>query len=322
MKILAFDARYRDQAAELFVQDFKLLRRAVPALPDRLEDPEEVASLLGDLFQRCPGVIAVEDDRLAGYLGWFVAVRFRETDRKGAYVPEWGHAAAAERKPAIYQALYRAAAEQWSAAGCGAHAITLLAHDQAAQHAWFWNGFGLTVVDAVRPMQPLAVSGQTDLAIRKATIDDAAHLAVLDAEHWQHYTRAPIFMTPRQGSTADQAAEFLSRPKNSIWLALDREGPIGFARYEGYDFDSVAMVESEQTIAITGAYVRPAYRGRKAGVALLDAALRDYAARGFTCCTVNFESFNPEAVAFWMKYFDPVGLSVVRVPESCPEPRV
>jgi hypothetical protein len=62
------------------------------------------------------------------------------------------------------------------------------------------------------------------------------------------------------------------------------------------------------------------YRGRKA-LALWDAALRDYADRGLTCCTVNFESFNPEAAPFWMKYFDPVGLSVMRVPESYPESR-
>jgi ribosomal protein S18 acetylase RimI-like enzyme len=80
--------------------------------------------------------------------------------------------------------------------------------------------------------------------------------------------------------------------------------------------DGVAMVESDHTIGITGAYVQPAYRGRKAAVALLDAALRDYAQRGFTCCTVNFESFNPEAAAFWMKYFELVGLSLMRVPEN------
>jgi GNAT superfamily N-acetyltransferase len=321
MKISTFDACCCAQAAELFVQDFKRLRRVVPALPDRLGKPEAVSPLLDSLFQHCPGVMAVEDGCLVGYLGWFVAEHFRGTDRRGAYVPEWGHATLDDRKVDIYRALYRAAAEHWSAAGCGVHAITLLAHDRSAQQAWFWNAFGLTVVDAVRPMQPLTISGQTDLAIRQATIDDASALAALDTEHWQHYTRSPIFMTPRQSTTADQFTEFLARPKNSVWLALDRASPIGFIRYEGYDFDGVAMVESDQTIGITGAYVRPAYRGHKVAAALLDAALRDYADRGFTCCAVNFESFNPEAAAFWMKFFEPAGLSVVRVPENGPEPR-
>jgi hypothetical protein len=36
------------------------------------------------------------------------------------------------------------------------------------------------------------------------------------------------------------------------------------------------------------------------------------------CCAVNFESFNPEAATFWMRYFEPVGLSVMRVPENLP----
>ena len=87
-------------------------------------------------------------------------------------------------------------------------------------------------------------------------------------------------------------------------------------RFDAYDFDSVAIVESEVAIAITGAYIRPAYRGQRAAAALLDAALRDYQARGLRYCAVNFESFNPAATAFWMKYFEPVCLSVVRVPES------
>ena len=300
MKISTYDSCYHTDAA-LFVQSFERQRCVTPAVPDRLACAGEVTALLDDLFQRCPGVVALEDDRMVGYLGWFIVDRFRETDRKGAYVPEWGHATTEDHKPAIYRALYRAAAEQWSAAGCGVHAITLLAHDQVAQQAWFWNGFGLTVVDAVRPMQPLNLSNLTDLVIRKATSDNVHALAKLDAEHRLHYTRSPIFMTPRRSSKAYQLIEFLARAKNSIWLALDHNSPVGFIRFEGDDFDSVAMVESKQTIAITGAYVRPAYRGRNAAVAVLDTALRDYADRGFTCCTVNFESFNPEAAAFWTK---------------------
>ena len=44
-------------------------------------------------------------------------------------------------------------------------------------------------------------------------------------------------------------------------------------------------------------------------------ALRDYAAQGFGRCSVDFEAFNVEAATFWLKYFDPVCLSVTRVPE-------
>ena len=46
------------------------------------------------------------------------------------------------------------------------------------------------------------------------------------------------------------------------------------------------------------------------------AALRDYQRQGLQCCSVDFKSFNPEAAHFWMKYFEPVRLSLVRRPES------
>jgi hypothetical protein len=43
--------------------------------------------------------------------------------------------------------------------------------------------------------------------------------------------------------------------------------------------------------------------------------LRVYAAQGYTACSVDFESLNPEAAVFWMRYFEPVCYSVLRFPE-------
>jgi hypothetical protein len=62
-------------------------------------------------------------------------------------------------------------------------------------------------------------------------------------------------------------------------------------------------------------YVRPDQCGSGLGPALLDAALADFAARRLVRCTVDFESFNPAAAAFWLRYFQPACFSLVRVPE-------
>jgi GNAT superfamily N-acetyltransferase len=261
-------------------------------------------------------VVALEDGCLVGYLAWFLVDRFRGTDRRGAYVPEWGHACQEQERAGVYRALYRAAGEVWQRAGCGVHAITLLAQDTRAEEAWFWNGFGLTVVDAIRPMQPLRAGGASDVCIRRATVDDAQALADLDAEHCRHYSQSPVFMAPRTGKNVAEQIELLSRSRNSVWLAMDGDTPAGFMRFEGYDFDTAAILESEQGVTITAAYVRPAYRRRKLALVLLDCATRDLQARGFSYCAVNFESFNPEAASFWMKYFQPVCYSLLRVPET------
>jgi ribosomal protein S18 acetylase RimI-like enzyme len=110
--------------------------------------------------------------------------------------------------------------------------------------------------------------------------------------------------------------EFMNEPANSLWLALDGKKAVGYMRFEADN--ETAVLAAPDNITITGAYIRPQYRGRKAGAALLAAAIQAYANQGYQRCSVNFESFNPEAAAFWMKYFEPVCLSVIRVPERPP----
>jgi ribosomal protein S18 acetylase RimI-like enzyme len=122
-------------------------------------------------------------------------------------------------------------------------------------------------------------------------------------------------MAAHETEDAEDFTEFLGNPTNSIWLALDGKTPVGMMRFECNEDGAVAIVDAPDKIAISGAYIRPQYRGRRAAPAILDAALRDYAAQGFARCSVDFESFNPEAATFWIKYFDPVCLSVTRVPE-------
>jgi ribosomal protein S18 acetylase RimI-like enzyme len=317
MMIVKCQHEHIPEAAALFVPGFQRQRQAVPVLPAHMVDVDHVAEKMAQLLRVSSGVVAVENGRILGYLAWYLVSNFRGTPRLGAYVPEWGHAAVDKGKTTIYQTLYRAAAEQWADAGCQVHAITLLAQDREAEQAWFWQGFGLAVVDAVRAVRPLGTLPQTSLHIRQATVEDAAALTILDAEHWRHYSQPPIFMTARNGLDAAGNIAFLSRPKNSILLACDGNDPIGFIRCDGHDFDGVAIVESDQTVAIAGAYVRSAYRGQRAATGLLDAALRHYEAKGFSCCALNFESFNPEAAALWLKYFEPVCYSLLRVPESC-----
>jgi GNAT superfamily N-acetyltransferase len=296
------------EMAALFVENFKQLRGSVPILPNGMEDLQHVVEMLAYL----PGVVGREGDQVVGYLGWWLVDAFRGTARKGAYCPEWGHGAA---DAAIYRALYRAAAEQWAAAGCEVHAISLLANDQAAREVWFWNGFGLTSVDAIRSITPLGFSAPSGITIRPATLADVEGWVVLEIEHARHYTLPPISMAAHDTEDAEDFAAFLSHPTNRIWLALDGDTAIGFIGFETNSFGMRAIVDAPDKVSINGTYVRPQYRGRRIAGAIVDAALGDYAAQGFARCAVDFEAFNPEAAAFWLKYFDPVCLSVTRVPE-------
>ena len=56
---------------------------------------------------------------------------------------------------------------------------------------------------------------------------------VLDAEHWQYYTRSPIFMTLRTSTTAERFAEFLggaaAMDQHALEAPLDRNLPATLA---------------------------------------------------------------------------------------------
>ncbi len=315
MQIYPLSDEHIPEAAVLFIQNYQQQRQATPSLPEKMQVSPCLEQRLKSMADRSCALVAMEGGQIVGYLCWFFGEHFRGTDRKGAYVPEWGHAALPGEKTAIYQALYRQAGERWTESGCQVHAISVFAQDQAAEKAWYWNGFGLTVVDAIRPMQPLQQPTRCPLSIRKATPMDAAELAKIDHEHWGHYSRSPIFMPPAVGKDAAGNVSFLERPKNRIWLAEDHGRLAGFMRFEGYDFDGVASLEGEDGVIITGAFTRPAYRRQGAAAALLNAALRDYQSCGLSYCAVTFESFNPEASSFWPRYFAPVCFSLLRVPE-------
>jgi GNAT superfamily N-acetyltransferase len=319
MEILPFDPVFFPQAAALFGEKFKRLRQEVACIPDQLQEPQPIIDMLAHLVANYPAVMALDDGRLVGYLAAWLIDDFRRASRKVAYSPEWGHASSPGQEPRVYRALYRAAAQHWTESGCQMHAITLLAKDHLAEKTWFWNGFGLAVVDAVRPTHSLGLSSSSPFSFFKATERDIPILCALDDEHWRHYARSPIFMAPHPGWDANEAGAFFAYPQNSVWLALDGNTPAGFLRFAATDRDSVDILEAETIVSITGAYVRPAYRAQGIAAHLLDRALQDYASQGFTCCAVTFESFNPEAVAFWPRYFEPVCYSLFRVPEYLPK---
>jgi GNAT superfamily N-acetyltransferase len=318
MDIQPFTDQYHIAAAELFVQNFSRLRESVPALPETLADVHLIASKISRLLEGHPGVVALEDGHLVGYLCSMVVGDFRDTGQRGAYCPEWAHAVQPGRQAVAYRRMYRVMGAAWAEQRCLVHAITMLAGDQETLQTWFWGGFGMLAVDAVRPVQPLEREPQTRLSVRRAVIEDAAALAALDVEHCHYYTQSPVFMVLRESQDTGEFAHFLAEPKNSIWLALDGDVPVGFLRLDGYENDGADALTSPETIKINGAFVQAAYRGQGGSSAMLEAALCHHATLGMRCCAVDFEATNPDATAFWLRHFQPVCLSLMRCPETVP----
>jgi GNAT superfamily N-acetyltransferase len=316
MELKAITPNDLTTVAELFVSNFRSLRQSVPSLPATLEDMDLITHNISGLLKRHPGLAAWHDGRLVGYLTYMIVDDFRGTGRRGAYCPEWAHAVLPGWQRAVYRQMYREVGAAWAVQGCQVHAITLLAHDQEALQTWFWSGFGMGTVDAVRSMQPLEGKAHTELTIRQAVSADAEALADLDVEHCHYYTQSPVFMVLRESQTTEEFRQFLAKPMNSVWLVQEDDLPVGFLRLDGYENDGADALNGAEMVKINGAFIRAANRGQGASRAMLEAALCHHAKLGKTCCAVDFEAFNPDATNFWMRHFQPACLSLMRVPED------
>jgi ribosomal protein S18 acetylase RimI-like enzyme len=312
IQLVEFEGKHAREAAALFVASLNALRENLSVLPGTMTNAATIADKLCDMT----GFAALRDGLVVGYLtSWFPIDSFRDTHRVGAYAPEWAHGAVGADRAAISRALYRVASTAWAAAGCDVHALTLLAGDDLSMETWFWSGFGMGTVDAIRPASSLDVPAPVGYSVRRAAETDVPALSQLDVEHHQHYTEPPVFMARRSADDRQAWSTFLAQDGNAAWIAEDADGPFGFVRF-AREFGGVDVTASPDGVFIDGAYVRGSHRRRGVATAIVDAALRHYAASGVAYCALDFEAFNPEAAAFWTRYFTPVCYSLIRVPES------
>ncbi len=320
LTIAPLDTTHLEDASILFAAAYGSCRLTVPDLPERWADNQIALNKLQMFIKKGSGLAAITGGRLVGYLGWYHVPDFRDSGKAAAYVPEWAHAADETIKTEVYRTLYRAAAELWHAQGVKTHALSYTAGNPWMEQFWFWNGFGLLVVDAVRTLDPLPARPVSELVIKKAGLEDTGSVLILEIEHWQHYLKAPIFMNPHGAITVEEIQPFIGTENNAYFLAEYDGKPAGMMKFEPRSSGATDLADTQTTIAVTGAYVRPEFRGLGTAPALLNFAFAYYAEQGRQYCSVDFESFNPEAAAFWMKHFEPIRYSVFRVPESSLRP--
>ncbi len=78
------------------------------------------------------------------------------------------------------------------------------------------------------------------------------------------------------------------------------------------DDDVCTIIVDDKTTSIYAAYAMEEIRRNGITTALLDQALIFAQASGYERCAVSFEPMNLLGTRFWLKYFKPVCLSIVR----------
>ena len=169
LEIVEFQDKHVQDAASLFTARYRALRDKVLSLPSRYGNASAVEPLLHDLVRQGPGVAAIRNGRLVGFLQGMLLTSFR--GKRAILSPEWANAADPEDSRCIYQEMYARLSTRWVANGCFTHLVCMLAHDRDGMDGWHWLGFGMIAVDGVRDLA-LIPEAIADVEIRRAGSDD------------------------------------------------------------------------------------------------------------------------------------------------------
>src|SRR6056297_88415 len=139
---------YKESALNLVLDSYQNLKKEISFLPTKSTYKQKFKDKIEHLFEKGLGVIALKEDKLIGFLiGYEVDELFGKD--KGVYVPLYAHAAVNNKKR-VYQKMYTRAAELWINRSCVIHALTIFTCDKDVINTFYWLGFGLRCIDAIR----------------------------------------------------------------------------------------------------------------------------------------------------------------------------
>ena len=336
--ILIQDAARIAEASAIAFENHCRLQALYPWLPEKKID--EFRDRIGWMTREGSVYVLVDDDAIRAFLGWFTLDHFRNLG-PGALTPDWcfgvaGDASGFERSPGwlertsvsglergldprevsrLMSPLVRRLISDIKAAGLWIHAVGVPASGAAFLEEFSMLSYGRIVLDAARPTDELLALPCPEpegFIVRQAVMDDASDLAELDARLARHIGSPPVLMPDAHGDTTEDWKEWIARPDTFTFVAEHSGKLVGFIKADPPHDDVSWFVQGDSTLAICGLYVDPSIRGRSVGDNLLRALVTAGAERGYTLVSVDCETHNPEARAFWTARFKPVTWSFER----------
>ncbi len=308
IKIVDFTEELLPAARRLAMENYAEECEVVPALACQ---NTALPPFFDELAKNGLGAAAVDGDDLLGFLGAYGPWEpvFCTQNVRGVFSPLHAHAAVRDNRVRIYQRMYQAAAEKWVGAGAASHAVTLYAHDTAANEAFFMYGFGVRCLDLIRTVEKINHPTAENCVCFELPADRQCELRAMRHSLSDHLAQSPCFMKDLPGDIEGWIGKKEKNPPRTF--AAQVGGVIAAyieMKPEGENFACCVP----DMLNICGAYCQPEFRGKGIMQTLLDYALSALRAEGYNRLGVDCESFNPTALNFWRKHFEVYTHSVVR----------
>jgi len=298
-----------EDAAKLALSEYFEERYAVPILPEG-DYFNIFCKMIAELVDYNLGVVAIENRKIVGFLTCLKPWSNHFGTTMGTFSPVHAHGVVKEKRRRIYSQLYQTTAEKWVKQGILSHAIALYAHNNEAVDSFYWNGFGLRTIDAIRPVGPIICDEFSTATFNELPIGEIAPVVPLKNHLIKHLQKTPIFMPLFFEQDVLQVMKENEERKSRYFVTKIEDEIVAFIEIMSSG-ENFACVDAAMT-NICGAYMLPQYRNSGIFTKLLSFLMDTLAVEGYTRCGVDFESFNPTASGFWLKYFIPYTYGVVR----------
>lgn len=300
-KLVPFTQEHIQPAVELFIQSYRQEQLQSPCLPSRaMEEPAWIQTALQSKLAH-PGVAILEQGRLLAYM--VTSEQFPKKGQQAVLVHEYGHAAIADGKQRLYQAMYQSLAQEWVNGHAHLHLIGCFAHDALLQETLYQFGFGALVAERLRDVSAIDASRPRSVKEER----DVSKLVDLHMEHIHYYPQSPIFIS-RSIDRPSALADLESHAQNGdvFFVFCEQDKPCAYMIVgksaigaEGF------LLQETNTAQIKSAHTRTDYRGKGIGNALLQRAIQWSRQQGYERVFVEHETANIAGSRFWRKYFTP-----------------
>ena len=142
------------EAAALAQEKYECERHTVNILPNT-NYKELFNNLISKKISHGLGVCAIEEGKVVGFLTCTNPIENYFGTSIGVFSPLHAHGIIKENSSRIYSLLYQEASKVWISQGILSHAISLYAHDSEAVKSFFYNGFRLRCIDAIRELKKI-----------------------------------------------------------------------------------------------------------------------------------------------------------------------
>ena len=200
--------------------------------------------------------------------------------------------------------MYMKLSSKWMQHEIHLHVIGHLANDRELKDSLFQLGFGAILSEKLRDLSP--VKSDQNMIIQNE--DDPLKLVALDREHRQYYRQAPIFIKKNM-ETKVIVQDLTSYLENGdVFLVYyEQDIPVGYFCVGQLNYNSIHgegfLLQDTNTAQIKSAFIKPSFRGKGVGTALLNEAITWAKSNEFARLFVEHETANYFGSKFWGKYF-------------------